>query len=529
MKYILGKNREQTFIFPVSVDETVSKDNDVRLIDLFVDGLNIGDFGFRVDFGENGRPAYHPADLLKLYIYGYMNKIRSSRDLEKECKRNIEVIWLLKSLQPDHNTISNFRRDNSNSIREVFQSTVKIATYFDLIGKALLAGDGTKLRAQNSKKNNYNHKKIERHLEYIENKLTEYNKSLSEEDCDKPEAIHKEISKQQARKEKYNQLENQLQETGQEQISTSDTDSRQMIIRNNITEVAYNVQVVTDSKYCMPIDYQLTNNNDSKAMSNMVERAIKVCKTSDFTILFDKGYHTGSEIKKAQDKKVNLLVAVPDVASNAPDKSYNISNFIYDKSQDFYICPEQQKLITNGRWYDKNRGDNREIIRVKQYKTKACKNCPSIEKCTTSKKNGRVLERSEYAENIERNKQNVEQNQHLYKRRQAIVEHPFGTLKRQWGFNYIITKKGMDRASSDVGFMLTAYNLRRIFNIIGFERFKKYMEVLLIDFMMIIRFLRLQNMNFNKPNFGNKLLSEYFYLSLNRLIFSQKLKQIAGF
>uniref|UniRef100_UPI003217DC81 transposase n=1 Tax=uncultured Draconibacterium sp. TaxID=1573823 RepID=UPI003217DC81 len=184
MKYIKGQNREQTYLFPASLDEAVDPENEVRLIDIFVASLKLEKFGFRVDHIENGRPAYHPADLLKLYIYGYLNKIRSSRDLEKECKRNIEVMWLLNNLRPDHNTISNFRRDNPKAIKKVFRETVRIARYFNLIGGTLIAGDSTKLRAQNSKKNNYNQKKIDRHLEYIENKLAEYNKVLVESDGD---------------------------------------------------------------------------------------------------------------------------------------------------------------------------------------------------------------------------------------------------------------------------------------------------------------------------------------------------------
>lgn len=247
-KYIIGQNRAQTYLFPVSLDEAVDAENEVRL-DLFVGSLDLGEFGFTVDHTENGRPAYHPGDLLKLY--GYLNRVRSSRSLEKESKRNIEVIWLLKNLSPDHNTISNFRRDNPQAIKKVFRQTVKIAQYFDLIGGTLIAGDSTKLRAQNSKKNNFNQKKIDRHLEYIENKLTEY-KALEESDGDDKEQIKKEIKKQELRKEGYKQIEQQLIESGQPQVSTSDPDSRQMITRNNITEVAYNVQTSVDAKHNLP-------------------------------------------------------------------------------------------------------------------------------------------------------------------------------------------------------------------------------------------------------------------------------------
>lgn len=188
MKYIKGNNRNQTTFF--CLEQAIEKDNEVRLIDLFVDGLQLDDYGFEVDRQENGRPAYHPSVLLKLFIYGYMNRIRSSRKLEKECKRNLEVKWLVRELIPDHNTIANFRKDNPKAIKEVFRATVTLAKNFDLIGGKLLAGDGTKLRAQNSKKKNYNQKKIDRHLEYINAKLEEYNAILAEEDGDSEQKEH---------------------------------------------------------------------------------------------------------------------------------------------------------------------------------------------------------------------------------------------------------------------------------------------------------------------------------------------------
>ena len=191
MRFIQGQDRTQTHLFPISLDQSIAKDNEVRLIDLFVDNLDLNDFGFKVDFDENGRPAYRPSDLLKLYIYGYLNRTRSSRGLEKECTRNIEVMWLLRCLSPDHNTISNFRRDNPKAIKKVFRQTVQLAKHFNLIGGKLLAGDSTKLRAQNSKKNNFNQKKIDRHLIYIENKLSEYEKALAESDGDKKRSSKK--------------------------------------------------------------------------------------------------------------------------------------------------------------------------------------------------------------------------------------------------------------------------------------------------------------------------------------------------
>src|SRR4249919_3298837 len=196
MHYIQGQNREQSVLFPQSLDQVVSADNEVRIIDLFVESISIIDFKFVIKTSAEGRPAYHPKDLLKLFVYGYLNHIRSSRQLEKECHRNIELMWLMKQLAPDHNTISNFRRDNEKAIRKVFRYTVSIAKQFDLIGGKLVAGDSTKLRAQNSKKNNFNEAKIERHIAYIDAKLDEYNKALTEADEDNKQIIEEEIKKQ---------------------------------------------------------------------------------------------------------------------------------------------------------------------------------------------------------------------------------------------------------------------------------------------------------------------------------------------
>lgn len=184
MKFITGINKNQLPLFATSIDDAISQNNEIRLIDLFVDSLKLPDFGFVFEFVENGRPAYHPSDLLKLYIYGYLNRMRYSRTLEKECNRNIEVLWLMKGLVPDHNTISNFRKDNTKAIARVFRATVKMASHFELIGGALVAGDSTKLRTQNSKKNNFNPVKIERHIAYIDARLEEYNSALAKEDGD---------------------------------------------------------------------------------------------------------------------------------------------------------------------------------------------------------------------------------------------------------------------------------------------------------------------------------------------------------
>ncbi len=505
MKYIKGQNRSQTSLFPVSLDDAVAAENEVRLIDAFVDHLNLPEFGFKVAHTDNGRPAYHPADLLKLYIYGYLNKVRSSRDLEKECGRNIEVMWLLKCLKPDHNTISNFRRDNPKAIKKVFRETVRIARYFNLIGGTLIAGDSTKLRAQNSKKNNYNQKKIDRHLEYIENKLAEYEKALAESDGDQKQEIENEIKKQNLRKQRYKNIERQLKQSGQRQISTSDPDSRHLITRNNITEVAYSAQTLVDAKHNLPFDYKVTNTNDAKTMGGMLRRAKTILRSNDFTALYDKGYHTGSEFKTADEMGIDVMVAIPTVAANAPTQNYNVENFVFDPIKDCYTCPQAELLTTNGRWHQAK------TYRFKRYTTKACRTCKAKPECSKAHC-GKAIQRSEFQKYVDRNKNLINQNKQLYRKRQQIVEHPYGTIKRQWGFNYIITKKYIQRAEADFGLIMTAYNIRRIINIIGARNLGKYMKGVFQHFLLKIKRFQLFLSQINQIR--NKTIKTIYYTYL---------------
>lgn len=506
MRYVKGDNRNQIQLFPITMEEAISVDNTVRAIDSFVDSLNLAEMGFKyVTESTEGRPRYKHADLLKLYIYGYMNRTRSSRELEKETHRNIELMWLLCGLKPDHNTISNFRRDNPDAIKNVFHATVKTAQNLNLIGGVIIAGDSVKLRAQNSKKNNYNQDKIDRHKNYIDNKLAEHNAALEIADEPKKELIKKKIEKQQKRKENYQALEKQLQETGEKQISTSDTDSRQLPIRQNITEVAYCIQTINDAKNNIVLDFDTTNKIDNHALSGMVEKAVQIVGNDTFYALFDKGYHTGSEIKKCHDMGVvNTLISIP-IPTNTitPNPKYFHKYFIYNPIDDTYLCPQKQLLKSNGVW------QNSKSEPFKQYKTPACKQCSEREQCTTSK-NGRFIQRNESVPNVLINKQNMEQNMGIYKRRQAIVEHPFGTIKRQWGFDHIMTKQGKERASSDVGLILIAYNLRRLLTITK-GKLGKALQIRIKATLRLIfshdKRLSQKNIVFKEPFFKNRKLS----------------------
>ena len=463
MEYLQGQPRDQLTLYTTCLDDMIPLDNSVRLIDQFINLLNLQELGFQSK-ATQGRPPYDPADLLKLYIYGYMNRMRSSRILEKECHRNIEIIWLIKNLQPDHNTIARFRKDNPKAIKRVFRKSVALARNFNLIGATLIAGDSTKLRAQNSKKNNYNKKKIQRHLEYIDKKLEEHNRELANADGDSKEEVQQQINTRKAQRVKYQQIQNQLEQdtsSPNPQLSTSDPDSRHQIVRGTVTEVCYTAQTTVDAKNKILIDYKLTNANDKKAMGGMLRRAKTILRSNEFTALYDKGYHTGSEFYTADHLGIATLVAIPAVGrkSQAPDPRYNAEHFDYNTQNDTYICPQGHTLTSNQTQYKARN------YTFKQYKTKACKTCPVRESCTTSKVNGKVIQRSQYTQNIQDNAKRIAQSGNLYKRRQALVEHPYGTIKRQWGFDHILTKKGIQAASADLGLMLLAYNLKRLFNL----------------------------------------------------------------
>src|SRR5690606_24596900 len=335
-------------------------------------------------------------------------------------------------------------------------------------GGELIAGDSTKLRAQNSKKNNYNKKKVQRHLDYIDKKLEEHNQALSKADGDKKKEIEKEIDHRKQQRKKYETIRQQLDDdttSENPQLSTSDPDSRHQIVRGSITEVCYTAQTTVDAKCKLLIDYKLTNQNDKKDMGMILRMAKSILRTSQFTALYDKGYHTGSEFFTADQLGIDTLVAIPAIgrASQAPNPDYNAEHFIYDKVKDTYTCPQGHALTSNQTQYKARN------YTFKQYKTTACKICSVRKQCTTAKANGKIIQRSEFTQYIQENGARVKTNEALYKKRQALVEHPYGTIKRQWGFDHIVTKQGLKAASADLGFMALAYNLRRLFNLgVGF-------------------------------------------------------------
>ena len=257
-------------------------------------------------------------------------------------------------------------------------------------------------------------------------------------------------------------------------------------------------------------------------MGNMLQRAKSIFHTNDFTALYDKGYHTGTEFKMADDLGIEVMVAIPGLASQAPDPRYNVENFSYFEHGDYYVCPHGKKLTTSGTWH-KTR-----TYHFKRYTTRACMSCPVKDQCTKAKY-GKGVQRSEYQHYINNNKERIEQNKDYYRRRQAIVEHPYGTIKRQWGFNYILTKKYKQRAEADVGLMFVAYNLRRLINILGKDIFKEYLRVLVFSFSSV--FLRTWAIlsHFKESVFATNISRHFFESIVNQLIFTRKLSGMAGF
>ena len=472
MAYIKGTERNQLLLLPPSLDEMIEEESPVRIIDAFIDAIDFKQASFDKSLpAERGRPPYDPADLLKLYIYGYMNRIRTSRKLERECTRNIELMWLMNNLRPSARSIAYFRSDNKKALKQVFRQFVVMIKKWDLFGENLLAVDGSKLRAVNSKKNNYNQRKIERHLDLIDKKTEEYLHELDENDKkdhgNRNVKVKEVLGQLKQRREKYEQLEKKLKETGQDQVSTTDPESRQLIIRGQITEVAYNAQATVDSKHNLIADVKATNTNDRKMYGVMSKRAKAILGHGNFDFLADKGYFNQEGIYICTQAGITPYVAVQDVGHGhpIPTKEYRYHNFTYDKQQDCYICPQGAQLTSNGSWYKKDTR-NKNIL-VKHYKTHLCKSCHARPLCTKSPiTRGRVIERSNYQEQVDANNKRVEKEKDKYRLRQQMVEHPFGVIKRQWGYDHVLLK-GTKNVEAELNLIFTTYNLVRVIKILG--------------------------------------------------------------
>lgn len=479
MSYIKGEDRIQGLLFPESLDDYIGEDNAVRVIEAYVEQLDMVKLNFKKAIcSATGRPPYNPKDLLKLYIYGYLNRVRSSRRLEHESIRNIEVIWLLKKLKPDFKTIADFRKDNKKALKLIFREFNKLCDNWGLFGKELVAIDGTKIRACNSKRNNFNSKKLEKNIKYIDEKIEKYLQELDETDlaetCDKKptdQEIKKKVQELKTRKEKYESYQDKLHKAGNNEISTIDPDARLMCNNNNNVDVSYNVQTTVDAKHKLVADFKTTQHpNDLGELDNMSLRAKKLFGGKDFEVLADKGYYKASDLKKCVEKGITPYVAKQTYSNGTGDKEFYTDKFQYDKEQNIYICPAGKELYLGRKRTQKDKG-----VYGYEYKNyEACQNCEYKERCTKSKK-GRTICRHVDQDFLDTINLGMELNKEKYKQRQMIVEHPFGTIKRSWGAYYFLTKRKAS-VSAEISLTFLAYNLKRVMNILGVGELLKRLQ-----------------------------------------------------
>lgn len=504
MKIIKGTSRQQ--IQFTSLDDLVVPNNPVRIIDAFVDKLDpiaigLSQIGIKRDSNKQqshagGAPRFDDKLLLKLYLYGYLNKIRSSRKLELECNRNAELRWLMQELAPNYHTIADFRKNYSDALKNLFKLYVHFLEELNLLGKQTIAIDGSKFRAVNSSKNNYNQRKINKHQAMIEEKANKYLNELDELDKDetddngpsyRKEEVEAALQRLTERKIKYDDLQQQLNNTEEKQISTSDTDSRALIINKNIVEVSYNTQAAVDAKHNLIVHAEATNTNDGKALHRAAVQAkgnLNLKKEDPLDALSDKGYHTGAELQQCHDNNIETYVAFKEQPSvKHLQKEFLSTQFIYNKEEDSYTCPAGETLTTLNTWHYKKGEAGETSYRFKTYRTAGCKTCSLKKYCT--KLNKRIIHRSEYQDAVDRNNKNIKEDPAYYKRRQSICEHPFGTIKRQWGYTYTLMK-GLKKVNGEMNLIMLVYNIRRTLSILGFEKMMQAIQNWKPDYRKLI-------------------------------------------
>ena len=471
MQHIQGISRYQLQMS--SLEDKITADNPVRFIEAFVNHIDPLKIGFQPKILKTeGRPNFRIEIFLKLYLYGYLNGVRSSRRLEKECFRNIEVQWLLEDIRPNYHSISDFRKDNPKALKQLFKLFVSFLKDTELIAGETIAIDGTKSRAHNSKKTNYNQKKIDKHKAYIDAKSQEYLDQLEQNDIqENPVAIkniQQKIERLKQNKIKYELLEEELKNSREPQISTTDADARTLLVQGQVVEVSYNIQAAVDSKHNLVVATHTINRNDKNALAAIALEVKENLTLETFTVLVDKGYHNGRELHTCKQNNITTIVAVPEQGKsneNGTQPEYLVSKFIYNKENNSYTCPEGKTLTTTGRWHKKTGRTEDSGYNFQKYRTPACKTCLVKDLCT-SRKGGRELDRSQYADAVEENHHRYKDNPQLYRKRQEINEHIFGTIKRKWGYNYT-DLAGLEKVNGEHSLIMLVYNIKRSINILG--------------------------------------------------------------
>lgn len=469
MRYIQGCNRDQMLLLPEILDDYITEKNPVRFIEAYVDNLDLNEFDFtHSNTKETGRKPYDPGDLLKLYIYGYLNKIRSSRRLEQATYRNVEIIWLMKKLHPDFKTIADFRKDNVKSIKKVCRDFTLLCKKMDLFGCELIAIDSSRISASNNNARCFTKNKIKKLIETIDKKIDDYLKKLDHGDHEEEsisdvsaKELTEKIEQLKKRKEGYRNIQTKMKQTGEDQVSLTDPDSR-LMVKNNKKDVAYNVQIVTDDKHKLIVTHEVSNcGSDQPQFHKMACQAKEVLEVDRLTALGDAGYWSRECIKNCHDDSIETYVPHPTRSCNKKKGLYTKTDFKYDPVNDCYICPAGEKLEWRGTRVAHGKTE-------KRYLTYACnKSCLKRSKCTTGKRN-RYIYRWIHEDVLDEMDKRVKENPDKMRLRKALVEHPFGTIKHWMGHHHFLTR-GLDKVSAEMSLSILAYNLKRVLNIVDFK------------------------------------------------------------
>ncbi|MFA5868694.1 MAG: IS1182 family transposase [Candidatus Bathyarchaeia archaeon] len=473
-RYVKAMDRNQTLLLPETIDRYVGEENETRFIDAFVDSLDLHRLGFtHTHPNEEGRPPYHPADMLKLYIWGYLNQVRSSRKLERECHRNLEAIWLMRKLSPDYKTIADFRRDNVDSIKGVFKEFVKLCISLDLYGAKFVAIDGVKLKAVNSNSRNHNQETLTKRLRSMDEAASRYMDEMEALDREEEKGgarpadqLREKVRRLQRRRAEYAELLGKLVESGRKEVSLTDPDCRLMRSRGRL-EPCYNVHVAVDDGSHLIVDYDVSNNSsDANALSPIAKAAKETLGVEGIGAAADKGFYDAEEIKECVDAGVIPYVPRPDrhgagpvKKTGVPARGFYADRFVYDECSDSYLCPAGSRLVFRG--WSRDRG---KVMGV--YRSDACFSCPFfMSKCTRNKV-GRIVYRWEHEGLLEEMEERLRAEPWRMDARRDTVEHPFGSMKRAFNQGYLLLK-GLRKVGGEVGFTMLAYNMRRALNILG--------------------------------------------------------------
>src|ERR1700674_1629558 len=467
MRFVMGQDRSQSTLFPALLDDYIGDDNPVRAIDVFVDELQLGDLGFDgVQPHATGRPGYHPATLLKLYVYGYLNRVQSSRRLERECQRNIELIWLTGRLAPDFKTIADFRKDNGEAIRKVCREFVSLCHRIDLLSDASVAIDGSKFKAVNARDRNFTQTKMQRRLEQIDESIKRYLSQLDTADrqgeavpAAKITRLNEKIATLRQEIRRLNALNTQMLQTEDKQISLTDPDARSMATSGRGSGiVGYNAQSVVDTKHHLIVSHEVTNvGHDRSQLSRMAEQARSALNAETLDVVADRGYYASEEILTCEEAGIAVCLPKPTTSTAKADGRFDKQDFVYVMQDDVYRCPAGERLTY--RYTREEAGRN-----LRRYWTSACQACPLKSKCTPRPE--RRISRCAHEAVLEKVQARLDADPEKMRVRRQTVEHPFGTIKAWMGSTHF-QMKTLKNVAAEMALHVLAYNMKRVMQILG--------------------------------------------------------------